>query len=476
MLDTRNQVVRLGNTRMQWIFALSANLALMLYGLETGWMSPITRSLLSDESPIGVPLTDNEVSLVASILCVFGAISAPFYSYIADIYGRKYAVITVPTFGMLSWITRLSFPSTVGLVVGRAFAGVAAGGSFIVVPMYVKEISQDDIRGLLGSLLVMALNSGILFMYIMGAYLDYFLVLWMVLSLSILTIVLMIKMPESPSFLVKKGYVELVPAIRVLLFQEATKTIAFLRGLDVDNESVKREIDILKKQQLYFESLPKTSLVAIFKNKNWRGLVILALLIITVHATNGTFAIINYGSSILASSGVQSSISAEMQALSFPVMLIIGSLVSMGCVERFGRKPLLVGCLLISACSTGTMGCGMLLQANGISPPSWLPVLAMVCTIFGYAAGICPLPFIIMSEMLNFQIRAKVMGLVLMHSWCMSFLQLMLYAPITATLGMYTTFFCFAGINLVGFFVALILLPETKGKSDEQIEEEFRKK
>ncbi|XP_013138215.1 PREDICTED: facilitated trehalose transporter Tret1-like [Papilio polytes] len=437
----------------------------MLYGLETGWMSPITRTLQSDQSPIGVPLTDNEVSLVASIMCVFAALSAPFYSYIADIYGRKLAVIAVPTFETVSWIIRLSFPSTMGLVVARAFAGLASGGSFIVVPMYVKEISQDDIRGLLGSILVMAQNLGILFMYIIGAYLDYFIVLWIVLSLSILTIVLMITMPESPSFLIKKGNVE-----------EATKTIAFLRGLDVDNESVKREIDIMKKQQLYFESLPKISLISIFKNKSWRGLIILALLIITVHATNGTYAIINYGSSILASSGVQYSISAELQSLSFPVMLIIGSLVSMGCVERFGRKPLLVGCLLISACSLGTMGCGMLLQENGISPPNWLPVLAMVCAIFGYAAGISPLPFIIMSEMLNFQIRAKVMGLVLMHSWVMTFLQLMLYAPISAALGIYTTFFCFAGINIIGFFVIIILLPETKGKSDEQIEEEFRKK
>lgn len=68
------------------------------------------------------------------------------------------------------------------------------------------------------------------------------------------------------------------------------------------------------------------------------------------------------------------------------------------------------------------------------------------------------------------------MGLVLMHSWVMTFLQLMLYAPISAALGIYTTFFCFAGINIIGFFVTIILLPETKGKSDEQIEEEFRKK
>lgn len=71
--------------------------------------------------------------------------------------------------------------------------------------MYVKEISHDNIRGLLGSLLIFMQNIGFLTMYAMGSYLDYHTVVWIALSIPILTVVLMLKAPESPAYLVKIG-------------------------------------------------------------------------------------------------------------------------------------------------------------------------------------------------------------------------------------------------------------------------------
>lgn len=71
--------------------------------------------------------------------------------------------------------------------------------------MYVKEISQDNIRGLLGSLMILMQNIGILTMYAMGSYLQYHTVLWIVLGIPALTMVLMLKAPESPAYLVKVG-------------------------------------------------------------------------------------------------------------------------------------------------------------------------------------------------------------------------------------------------------------------------------
>ncbi|XP_068625054.1 facilitated trehalose transporter Tret1-like [Battus philenor] len=453
-----------GHTRVQWMLALLANSTLILYGFEAGWMSPMTRVLQSDISPVGV-VSDNNISLIASILCMTATISVTLYTNIADMYGRKPAMIIATLFIAGSWITKLSSSSSVGLVVARAFAGVGAGGSFSVVPMYVKEISQDDIRGLLGSLLIMTQNIGVLIMYLMGTYLDFYTILWIMCPLPIVTALLMIKASESPPFLVKKGNIE-----------EAEKTVAFLRGQKVDSEVVQREIDVMKNQELYFQSLPKISLLSIFRNKKWRRIVVLMLMIMTAHGNNGAFAIINYGSSTLASCGVQYSISPELQSLSFPVVMIFGSLVSMGCVERFGRKLLLAGCLLLTSIAMGSLACAMLLQSHGVTTPSWLPVMAMMCTVFGYAAGVSPLPYIMMSEMLNFQIRAKVMGLMVTYAWFMTFIQLSLYKPIVGYFGQHAIFFFFFVVNLLGFLVTLIFLPETKGKSVEEIEASFKKK
>lgn len=80
--------------------------------------------------------------------------------------------------------------------------------------MYIKEISQDNMRGLLGSLLILMQNVGILAMYAMGSYLDYHTVLWIVLGIPIVTGVLMLKAPESPAYLVKIGKTDV--SIRII--------------------------------------------------------------------------------------------------------------------------------------------------------------------------------------------------------------------------------------------------------------------
>lgn len=108
----------------------------------------------------------------------------------------------------LCWIIKLSSTNLVSLIIARLCGGLAAGGCYNVVPMYVREISQDNIRGVLGSFIVLFQNIGILAMFAMGAYVDYYTVLWIVVWLPVLNILLMLKAPESPAFLVKKGKID----------------------------------------------------------------------------------------------------------------------------------------------------------------------------------------------------------------------------------------------------------------------------
>lgn len=108
----------------------------------------------------------------------------------------------------LSWLLKIVSPSTIYLIIARAISGFAAGGVFIVIPMYVKEISQDDIRGKLGSLIVLFQNIGIFIMYAIGAYVEYYTVMYISLALPLIVGLLMIKAPQSPLFLVKQGKIE----------------------------------------------------------------------------------------------------------------------------------------------------------------------------------------------------------------------------------------------------------------------------
>lgn len=100
---------------------------------------------------------------------------------------------------------KLCTSSFSGLLIARVLCGIPSGGCFNIIPVYVKEISQDNIRGVLGTLLILMQNVGILSMFALGSRLEYHTVLWIAITVPIATVLLMLKAPESPAFLVKKG-------------------------------------------------------------------------------------------------------------------------------------------------------------------------------------------------------------------------------------------------------------------------------
>lgn len=101
----------------------------------------------------------------------------------------------------------MTFFSTTGwhLIVSRAVCGIANAGAYVITPMYIREISEDHIRGSLGSLVSLLQNIGILSMFVMGTYLNYNLTLWIIVPLPLLLMLALFKAPESPSFLAKQG-------------------------------------------------------------------------------------------------------------------------------------------------------------------------------------------------------------------------------------------------------------------------------
>nr|XP_004927381.1 facilitated trehalose transporter Tret1-like [Bombyx mori] len=449
-----------GHTYVQWMVALLANTTLLTYGLQAGWISPMTKTLQSESSPTGAALSDNDISLVASMLCLSAMLGVAMFAYIADTYGRRVCIMTIAALQALSWLVKLCTSSFSGLLIARVLCGIPSGGCFNIIPVYVKEISQDNIRGVLGTLLILMQNVGILSMFALGSRLEYHTVLWIAITVPIATVLLMLKAPESPAFLVKKGNIA-----------KAEATVALLRGLEVTDKIVMSEIETMQNEYSQFKSLPNISFVSIFKQKSWRNGFLLSLTIMSIFSCNGSYAIMTFASAILSSFGV--TVSPELQALSFPAVMLLASLLSLFYVERLGRKKILSAAFLVTAGSLVCLATTLLAQQHGWAAPAWLPAAAMVLSL---ASGVSPVPYIIMSEMFHFQIRAKVLACVVTHAWFMSFTQLAAFGPLSAALGLHSTFFAFAAVNLCGALVSLTLLPETKGKTLEQIEISLRGK
>ncbi|CAH0748757.1 unnamed protein product [Diatraea saccharalis] len=416
----------------------------------------MAKVLQSELSPTGKPLTVTEMSWVASSMPIAAVFGVSIYSYIADAYGRKVGVIAMAVPQALCWVIKLASSNTMALIIARIFAGIPAGGCFNLTPMYVKEISQNNTRGTLVSLTMMFSNIGLLAMYSMGAYLEYHIILWIALSISAISLALMWMAPESPAFLVKKGRIE-----------EAAETIALLRGLHIDDKIVQTELEEMKNEEAHFVTMERITFMGIFKNKAWRRGFILCTTLLATLDLNGYFTIFTYAWSIMTEAGV--TVNPELQTLSIPVLMIIGSLLSMICVEKLGRKFLLAGAYIISSLSICCLATILLLQKNEIVVPSWMPVVAIVTTVWAYAAGILPMTYVVMAEVFNFQVRAKLLGCIVTLGWFISFVQLSLYGTVS-TLGLHTIFYFFATTNLFGALTSMLFLPETKGRSVEEIE------
>jgi MFS family permease len=126
------------------------------------------------------------------------------------------------------------------LLIGRFLAGLAAGGVFVLVPLYISEISENNVRGILGSFFIFSINFGTLLMFVAGSYLSYSLVPKLMISLPIIFVLTFVFLPETPQHLLKCGKTK-----------QAEISLKFLRGCksgkDV-SEKIKNELLELSKK------------------------------------------------------------------------------------------------------------------------------------------------------------------------------------------------------------------------------------
>ncbi|KAL0895016.1 hypothetical protein ABMA27_013486 [Loxostege sticticalis] len=446
-----------GHTYVQWSITVLGASVLVTIGFLIGWVSPMKKILQSDASPTGSPLSDTEVSAIASTLILTGIIGVVFCSYIAEVYGRKTAMLLIIALQMLCWIIKLVATHVAVIIVARVSAGIGYGGSYVVIPVYIREISQDSNRGLLVTLIMSTQHIGVLAIYAMGSYLNYHTTLWIALSFTTATFLLMLFVPESPAFLVKTGKLK-----------EAAKNLATLRGFPVDDDIVQNEMNCLKDEDARFKSVESISIMAIIKNKAWfRGLLITQLIVCCV-ALNGTFGIVTYAWSIMKDAGV--AVSPELQSFIVPILLMFGTIVPLSFVQKANRKTLLAGTFLTSGLAMGCMASALLAQRFGFAVPGWVLVLSIAVAVASYSAGIISVPTVVIIEMFRFQVRTKIMSPICMLTFGLVSIYLATFDPISNAFGLYTMFFISAGFNLLGAVIVLVWLPETKGRTVDQIE------
>ncbi|CAH0717965.1 unnamed protein product, partial [Brenthis ino] len=457
---TSDKTVKSGSKHNQILTSITVCLPIVAYGTSMGWISPNKALLMGEDSPSKPPLTEEDVSWMASIMFIFAPIAVFIYGVAADKFGRRAALLFSSLPISLGWVVKLVSAHPIALIGARALIGFGSGGAFVVCPLYVKEISEDSIRGMTGTFINFAQTAGNLFVFVLGDLLPYHTVLWILLAIPLIHFCVLLKLPETPSYLMKCGKNE-----------ETAKVLGWLRSLPPTDKLISEEMDRLIIEQTTSE--PKFSPKLLFANKITAKAFWIALTVTLTREFCGCIAVLVYASHIFAEAGkdpgTSIALSPNKQSIFLAIVQIIGSFLACQLVDRTGRKPLLAVTSVVAGLSMCLLGVWFYLLSIGVFMPGWVPIIALCVCIFADATGLQPLPFVIMTEMFSFQLRGTVATLIIAISLGTDFALLKLFAPLNAWIGYYSTFWIFSAICLINVFFLIFCVPETKMRNLDDI-------
>ncbi|XP_026750470.1 facilitated trehalose transporter Tret1-like [Galleria mellonella] len=444
----------------QYIFAIIITIPLVSFGMIQGWLSPMIAVLQSPDTPSPEPYTTSDISWMTSVTYITAIVFGAPMGYLTDRYGRKMMTLLTILSLIIYWQIKLLCLEPWALILARAVAGIPCSACYIVLPIYLKEISDIDLRGALGSLLIMNRNIGYLASYVCADLLSVNALLWIGLMVPTVLFFIFLVMPETPEFLVKQGKVD-----------EAKAVLAWLRGVPVIDRSLEQEIESVVKVDKQTRASETSVWGIIYNDKATFKAFIITLVIKIAQQFDGYLIVLIYAGLVFgkASESINLHLSPNKQIIMIGVIQLIGSTVATCIVEKTGRKLLLVT-------TSFAVGVGMLILAAwfylisvGVWMPGWLPVFAMGLAIFADAAGFQPISYIIITDLFTFQLRGTVSSFTNICAKLSNFIQMKWFTNLCELIGVHWTFLFFAVVCFCSCFYSMIAFPETKQRTVEEI-------
>lgn len=441
------------NKYLYWITFVAINGGLM-FGLNMAGISGandlITRKL---------NLSGSQLGMVASFLMIGCLVGALFTGNFTEKYGRKKVMIATALLYIVSALG-CAFATSFGLLTTfRVLSGLAVGATSVVGPMYISEISPAKRRGTLVSLNQFAITIGIFLAYVFDYFLlglgdnswRYMLAIPALFGIFYL-VYLIIDFPESPRWLLSKGKKE--------------ETIIILQKVGGDN-FVKENLPQMEKSIAAEKNKEKISISELFKGTTGK-VVLIGTLIAVFQQITGINAVLIFAPDIFKSAGVGGD-TALLQSMLVGLVNVLMTIIAIKLIDTKGRKTLLLW---------GAVGMGIALAylTFGFSQTernSTGVFIALLVYISFFAASFAPVMWVIISEIYPIRIKGLAMSFSTAVSWGFTFLTVYFAPIIRISFGDSTLFAIFGGFTVLAFIFVKIWIPETKGKSLEQIEKEL---
>ena len=434
----------------QTVAVVTASFLGIPYGMAQGYPSPVANSMIAD----GV-LTEEEFYFFTAVFDIGSAVGAALSLLLVARLSRKSTVLLSTIPGLVGWTLIATTSSALPLDIGRTLTGISSIWSSIGGHIYCAEVTSPNIRGFLGVTFLVLLTTGILVNYLLEPYLSW---RYLALTAGLLHIVPLITfsfMPKSPRWLLSRG-----------LNEPAREALRWLRGgtadISKEYEEISSSLNTDGKMDVDFRKLAKP---------RFYKPMLVSLLLIVAAETNGQQPVISYTVTILSDAGLGG---AET------MFAIISSSVNLACaflsgvvIEKFGRRPISLIGMGGNILATVSVGLAFFLnEVAGLGNVGWLAVAGLILNGVASYLGLATLHTIIITELLPTDLRGVGFGVTLMFRALYLFIVLEIF-PYMVNESRYGAFWGFSGA-LVGFLIFLaVFLPETKGKTLEEIEQIF---
>ncbi|MHA3723682.1 sugar porter family MFS transporter [Leucobacter sp. HY1910] len=460
------------HSRRLGVISIIACFGGLLFGYDTGVAN-------GAEGPMQLELglSNIQLGLVISSLVFAAAVGGLVGGRLSDSVGRRKTIILLAVLFFLGTMLVIFSPggpehgshTTLGfsmLVGGRIMLGLAVGGASTVVPVYLAELAPFEIRGSITGRNELAIVSGQLAAFVinaiiattLGGHLDgVWRIMFAVCAVPAVFLFFgMLRMPESPRWLVEKGrHAEALAVLKTV--RPADRAAAELAEVKAIGEAEK--------------TAAHTGLKAILTNKWLFRIVLIGIGVSMMQQLTGINSIMYYGTRVLEQSGMSEQ-QAVLANIAFGVVAVIGGIIALRNMDRIDRrKTFLIGLSLTTTfhCLVGVAS--MLLADDNPARPYVILVL-----VVGFVASMQTFlnvaVWVWLAEIFPLHMRGMGIGISVFFGWATNGFLALYFPSLVAGIGITGSFFIFAAIGLVALTFVWRFVPESRGVSLEKLEED----
>ncbi len=450
--------------RLIFISVLVATMGALAFGYDTGIIAGALpfMTLPIDQGGLGLnPVTEG---LVTAALIIGAAVGSLASGYCSDRFGRRLTLRLLSVLFIAGALGTALAPDINLMIAARFVLGVAVGGGSATVPVFIAEIAGPSRRARLVSRNELMIVSGQLLAYVLSAVMAavlhtpgiwrYMLAIAMVPGVLLLIGTFFV--PASPRWLASKGR-----------FDEAKDVLQQLRDTP---EAAQREIDEMKAQDEQARHRPKARELL---RQRW----VIKLLFIGIGLgftaqLTGVNAFMYYTPIILKNTGMGTN-AALTATIGNGVVSVIATLLGIWAIGRYGRRHLLMTGLVVVILMQAALGCVLQFMPQNLTQ-SYTALACILVFLLFMQMCISPVYWLLMSELFPVQVRGLLTGTAVSLQWLFNASVAFTFPLAISALGN-PTFFVFAAINIGSLIFVFFCLPETKGKSLEQIEKHMKR-